>query len=519
MVGDIRATGRRVGIWLAPFFVGADSAVAAQHPEWLTGGAGHNWRQDMRGLDLTHPGVREYLHGAVRRLADLGIDYFKLDFLYAGAVPARRRDDVSGVAAYRSGLRLLRDAAGPDAYLVGCGAPILPSVGLVDAMRVSPDTFHEGGEDGSRGLRGRMSLVARAWQQGRFWVNDPDCLVVRPTYALREEWAAPSGGSGACRRARTGSPSSTQWGLEATRRLLDASGTAGALRGRRGRGGAGAGRAERRMTRRDPALRGGTPARAALPRSGRRGGGPSGGARRGAVRPARADPRTTERGHGRALITYGDAIRRAGETPLHTLAGVLHDQVGDLVSDVHLLPMFPWTSDDGFAVVDHRQVNPALGHLGRHRRPGRRPRPDVRLRGQPRVREQPVVRRLAGPGPGVRRLLHRARPRLRHLTRGASAGAAAVPRLPAAGRIDARRSWTTFGPDQVDVNVATPAALLELTDVLLGYLERGASAIRLDAIGFLWKESGTTCLHLPQTHAIVKLWRALVDHVAPAPSC
>ena len=60
-----------------------------------------------------------------------------------------------------------------------------------------------------------------------------------------------------------------------------------------------------------------------------------------------------------------------------------------------------------------------------------------------------------------------------------------------------------------------PATLLELTDVLLGYLARGASAVRLDAIGFLWKESGTTCLHLPQTHAVIKLWRALVDHVAP----
>ena len=61
------------------------------------------------------------------------------------------------------------------------------------------------------------------------------------------------------------------------------------------------------------------------------------------------------------LITYGDAIRRDGETPLHTLARFLHDHVGDAVSDVHLLPMFPWTSDDGFAVVDHRLVNPALG--------------------------------------------------------------------------------------------------------------------------------------------------------------
>ena len=61
------------------------------------------------------------------------------------------------------------------------------------------------------------------------------------------------------------------------------------------------------------------------------------------------------------LITYGDGIRRRGEAPLHTLAGFLDDHVGDLVSDVHLLPMFPWTSDDGFAVVDHRAVNPALG--------------------------------------------------------------------------------------------------------------------------------------------------------------
>ena len=60
-----------------------------------------------------------------------------------------------------------------------------------------------------------------------------------------------------------------------------------------------------------------------------------------------------------------------------------------------------------------------------------------------------------------------------------------------------------------------PATLLELTDVLLGYLARGASAVRLDAIGFLWKESGTTCIHLPQTHAVIKLWRALADHVAP----
>ena len=220
LVDAVRATGRRVGIWLAPFVVGADTALARHHPDWLTGDAGCNWGQDLRGLDLTHPGVRELLFTTVRGLCDLGIDYVKLDFLYAGAVPGRRHEDVSAVAAYRSGLALLRDAAGPDAFLVGCGAPILPSVGLLDAMRVSPDTFHEGGEDGSTGLRGRMSLVARAWQQGRFWVNDPDCLVVRPSYSQREAWARTVEEYGGMRSCSDRISELDDWGLETTRRVL-----------------------------------------------------------------------------------------------------------------------------------------------------------------------------------------------------------------------------------------------------------------------------------------------------------
>jgi sucrose phosphorylase len=77
------------------------------------------------------------------------------------------------------------------------------------------------------------------------------------------------------------------------------------------------------------------------------------------------------------------------------------------------------------------------------------------------------------------------------------------------------RAWTTFGPDQVDVDPSTPAVLLDLTDVLLGYLARGATTVRLDAIGFLWKQSGTSCIHLPQTHDIIRLWRVLVDELAP----
>ncbi|CAI9403536.1 glycoside hydrolase family 36 protein [Nocardioides sp. T2.26MG-1] len=220
LVDRIRSTGRRAGIWLAPFLVGADTALAHEHPDWLVGDAGRNWGQELRGLDLTHPGVREHLATVVRDLVDLGVDYLKLDFLYAGALPGRRREDVSPVAAYRSGLQLLREAAGPGAYLLGCGAPILPSVGLLDAMRVSPDTFHEGGEDGSTGLRGRMSLVARAWQQGRFWVNDPDSLVARPTYSQRERWAETIAMYGGLRSFSDRVAELDPWGLDTTRRLM-----------------------------------------------------------------------------------------------------------------------------------------------------------------------------------------------------------------------------------------------------------------------------------------------------------
>ncbi|WP_221584607.1 glycoside hydrolase family 36 protein [Microbacterium sp. G2-8] len=189
-VSAIRDSGRRAGIWAAPFAVGSQSDIARTHPEWLTGPAGYNWGDHLVGLDLTHPGVQGYLTDTFSELRDLGIDYVKLDFLYAGAVAATRYDaDATPVSAYRTGLQLIRDVFGDDGFLLACGAPILPSVGIVDAMRVSPDTFHEGGEDGSQGLRGRMSMQARRWQHGRLWTNDPDCLVARPEFVLRDEWA------------------------------------------------------------------------------------------------------------------------------------------------------------------------------------------------------------------------------------------------------------------------------------------------------------------------------------------
>jgi len=221
LAGRIHDAGRRAGIWVAPFTVGSRSVLAREHPDWLVGAAGQNWGQDLLGLDLTHPGARSHLWTVFRALHEAGFDYFKLDFLYTGALIGSRFEDVTGVAAYRSGLELIRDAVGAQPYLLGCGAPILPSVGLVDAMRVSPDTYHPADtEDEQRRLRGRTCVEARAWQHGRFWVNDADCLVARPSFTARHEWAEVIERYGGLRSVSDRIADLDDWGMETTRRLL-----------------------------------------------------------------------------------------------------------------------------------------------------------------------------------------------------------------------------------------------------------------------------------------------------------
>lgn len=214
------------------------------------------------------------------------------------------------------------------------------------------------------------------------------------------------------------------------------------------------------------------------------------------------------------LITYGDAIRSPGEAPLATLRRMVDAVVGDAISDVHLLPMFPSTADDGFAVVDHRTIDPELGtwadvvSLGRghglmfdfvaNHVSASSPWFRGWLAGNPRYGGYFIDR---SPACDTSRVVRpRTSPLFHEFTR------------PDGERVDV---WTTFGPDQVDVNVATPEVLLELTDVLLGYVAEGADTVRLDAIGYLWKESGTTSLHRPGTHAVIKIWRVLLDELAP----
>ena len=232
LAGTIRSildAGRRAGIWIAPFLVSPRSSLARCHPEWLVpdATAGVNWGHELTALDVTHPGAEAYLRAVFETFRGLGIDVFKLDFAYAGAVPGLRHDRAaSGQEAYRHGLRVIRECVGDDAYLLGCGAPILPSVGLVDAMRISPDIgiHFEPARDDERFGPSQRSAVAngrgRAWQHGRFWVNDSDCLVARAAVERREEWAAHVERFGGLRASSDRLRDLDAWGLETTRRLV-----------------------------------------------------------------------------------------------------------------------------------------------------------------------------------------------------------------------------------------------------------------------------------------------------------
>lgn len=229
LVERIRSAGRRAGIWIAPFLAGERSRLAAEHPDWLVPGAdaGWNWGQRLYALDLARPAVQDHLHRIFSAVAALGIDYVKLDFLYAGALRGSSRSEDQAIAAYRGGLGLIREAVGDDCYLLGCGAPILASVGLVDAMRVSPDTapcvLPGSGDWSSPGQRNAMLTGrARQWQNGIFWTNDPDCLLARPEVEQRETWATYVTGVDGLRSISDRIASLDEWGLRTTREYLDA---------------------------------------------------------------------------------------------------------------------------------------------------------------------------------------------------------------------------------------------------------------------------------------------------------
>ncbi|MDO8611489.1 MAG: alpha-galactosidase [Dehalococcoidia bacterium] len=196
----IHERGFKAGLWLAPFLAGARSRLFAEHPDWLVRNEGgqpvvaiQNWEQLCYALDCTRPEVIDWLERVFRTVtSDWGYDYVKIDFVYAAAVDGVRSDpNVTRAQAYRRGLETIRRAVG-ERFILGCGAPIGPSVGLVNGMRIGPDVAPYWYPLTHRGTdRRRTSLsfpaavnairntITRYWTHNRLWLNDPDCLLLR----------------------------------------------------------------------------------------------------------------------------------------------------------------------------------------------------------------------------------------------------------------------------------------------------------------------------------------------------
>lgn len=213
------------------------------------------------------------------------------------------------------------------------------------------------------------------------------------------------------------------------------------------------------------------------------------------------------------LITYGDMIAHPGKSPLHVQYEFLKHHLADLISIVHLLPFFPYSSDDGFSVIDYLEVDPKLGTWEDVRRYNESFRVMYDFVLNHCSRESKWFKEfLAGISP-ARNYFVTANPDddIRLVVR-----PRATPLLHKVNTREGERwVWCTFGPDQVDVNFKDPDLLFEYLEILLFYLKEGANVLRLDAVTYLWKELGTECVHLPQTHEVVKLLRDIVDFIKP----
>ena len=224
------------------------------------------------------------------------------------------------------------------------------------------------------------------------------------------------------------------------------------------------------------------------------------------------------------LITYGDQLHSDpydsepcdsdSLNPIQTLHQFLMDwDLPRLINSVHFLPCFPYTSDDGFSVVDYRQVDPELGSWE-----------DIHAIGEDcRLMLDLVLNHISQASEWFQKYLVGEAPYDRFFIEvdpAVDLSAVTRPRsLPLLSEFETSRGqrwlWTTFSRDQLDLNYAEPALLAEMLGILLEYVAHGARIIRLDAIAYLWKRLGTSCIHLEETHEVVKLMREVLEQVVP----
>jgi len=188
---DIEAEGLTPGLWMAPFYVSREALAYLEHDDWWVlddEGFELSFDNDSTGdyavIDVTHPDAAAWLSDVIAARVAEGWTYLKLDFLYAGAQPGQRYHDVTALEAYHSGLRLLREAAGDDAFILACGAPMLPSVGYAEAFRTGADiAFGWSPDPDPAYLRWQArATAARNWQNGLWWWIDPDVVLLREPF-------------------------------------------------------------------------------------------------------------------------------------------------------------------------------------------------------------------------------------------------------------------------------------------------------------------------------------------------
>jgi len=214
-----------------------------------------------------------------------------------------------------------------------------------------------------------------------------------------------------------------------------------------------------------------------------------------------------------AVITYGHSIQKENEAPLHTLRGFLDTYLKDSINSVHILPFFPFSADDGFAVCDYYEVNPSLGHWQ-----------DIEnIASEYRLMADLVINHcsdqsqwfknfIKGEGVGSdyfyttnkdAPLSDVVRPRTSPLLRETQTAKGT------------EYVWCTFSHEQVDLDFSNTQVLKEFVNIIREYLNHGIRIFRLDAIAFLWKRVGTNCLNLDETHEVVRLIRTLIEHTQP----
>lgn len=213
------------------------------------------------------------------------------------------------------------------------------------------------------------------------------------------------------------------------------------------------------------------------------------------------------------LITYGDSILDDGKPGLEGLTRFVREHVGETISTIHLLPVFPYTSDDGFSVVDYYRINPELGDWSNIEE----------LAGEYSLMFDAVINHVSKSSDWFKKFLAGEVPYDEYFIKcdpDADYSSVTRPRaLPLLTEFETSNGtehlWTTFSTDQIDLNFRSIHVYVDVLKILMNFAARGARFIRLDAVGFIWKELGTACMHLPETHEIIKTYRAILEAYSP----